>query len=919
MTNIRQALIILVATIVVSLYGEAAFAATLRVRVLSSSDDSPIEFASVGIFTVGKSYGKLTDQNGYAIFEVNYGTYDVTIGSTGYEGISVKNIKIAGDISLSYKLKPTTTLEEVVVTAKEGKDATSVSLIDRQAMEHLQPSSFTELTELLPGGKAKDPNMGSANLLRLREASNSSSSDNYNASSLGASFVVDGVPISANAEMQTSLDNNRTNRETVGKGVDMRAISTDDIESVEIIRGIASAQYGEVTSGVVNIKRKNTASRFEARFKADMQSQLFYVGKGFRMPSENWIMNISADYLNSRVDPRNTRENFRRVTTSIRSSKEWSDSTHTLNWNSSLNYSGIFERDKNDPDLTVNNTIDYFSSDKHNFSWNNTFVHRKKTKGFYRLSSLTAGISYATERINQEKTVSSSRVYPMPVSTVPGDHYVDFLPMVYDAKLLVDGKPFTFFSKVNSNFRYKIGSKIDNSLSVGAEWSTDKNFGRGQVYDPMRPIVAGNTSRPRAYSDVPALNRLSAYIENVSDLNIGENVFHISLGLRETQLVGLNSRYYLSGRPYFDPRINMKWTFPIVDVASNPLTFEIAGGIGQHTKMPVAAYLFPNKLYTDYTQLNYFTNDRDTRTINVKTFVEDLTNYDIKASRNFKWEIRGDISYLGNRLSVTYFREDMSNGFRKLGQVHIYKYNVYDASSYDPSTGRPPQIESLPSVPEERITVVGHHSNGSKSLKQGIEYTFSSRRFPIIRTRLTVNGAWFRTTLYNSQSQWIKPGVIINGKELQLAGLYNDRDGNIYESFNTNIMLDTDIPRLGLVFSISAQNVWFTLQKPLRKYGIPTDYIGTDGIIRPYTTADMEDVYLRHLVRTYSSTAFDTRRDPVQTDFNVKATKKLLKDRITIALYVNRLFSIAPDYERYGIVQRRYSSPYFGMELNLKL
>lgn len=908
--------LILLAT-AASLFWDVAYAASVHIRILSASDDSPVEFASVGLFDKGKVYGKLTDENGDVSIELPAGVYRLAIASTGFESLEINNLRIGSNSSFIYKLKPSTMLEEVVVTAKEGKDATSVSIIDRQAMEHLQPSSFTELTELLPGGKTKDPDMGAANLLRLREAANSSTSDDFNSSSLGASFVVDGVPVSTNAEMQKSLDNTRDGRQTVGKGVDMRAISTDDIESVEIVRGIASAQYGEVTSGVVNIKRKNSPSRFEARFKADMQSQLFYVGKGFRMPGNDWIMNFSLDFLNSKADPRNTRENFKRVTASVRSSKEWLNGS--LSWNSAFNYAGIFEKDKNDPDLTINNTIDYYTSDKHNFSWNNTLSYHRPKTGFYRLSTLTTGLSYAVERINQEKTVASSRVYPMPVSTQPGDHYVDFLPMVYDATLLVDGKPFTFFAKFNSNFRYKIGKSIDNSLSAGAEWSTDKNFGKGQVYDLMRPLVAGNTSRPRAFSDIPAINRLSAYIENVSDFAVGENTLHLSLGVRETQLIGLDSRYYLDSRPYFDPRVNLKWTFPVVLVRSNPMTFELAGGVGQHTKMPVASFLFPNLLYTDYAQLNYFTDDPATRTLNVRTFVEDITNFDIRPSRNLKWEIRGDISYLGNRLSITYFREDMSNGFRNTGQIHIYKYNVYDASSYDPSSGRPPQIENLSSVPEERISVIGHPSNGSKSLKQGIEYTFSTRRFPAIRTRLTVNGAWFRTTMSNSQSQWRKPGVVVNGKELQIAGLYDDREGNIYESFNTNFMFDTDIPRLGLIFSVAAQNMWFTLQRPLWKNGIPTHYIGTDGVIKPYTTSDMEDAYLRHLVRTFTSTAFDVRRVPVQTDINFKATKKLLKDKVTIALYVNRLFSIAPDYERYGMVQRRYSSPYFGMELNLKL
>lgn len=52
------------------------------------------------------------------------------------------------------------TLKEVIVTAREAGGMTSSSRISRSAMEHLQPTSFTDLLELLPGNISKDPGMG---------------------------------------------------------------------------------------------------------------------------------------------------------------------------------------------------------------------------------------------------------------------------------------------------------------------------------------------------------------------------------------------------------------------------------------------------------------------------------------------------------------------------------------------------------------------------------------------------------------------------------------------------------------------------------------------------------------------------------------------------------------------------------------
>lgn len=105
-------------------------------------------------------------------------------------------------------------LGEVVVTAQESRGLTSSSRIEKHAMEHLQPSSFADLLELLPGGSSKDPVLSANNHIRLREASPQGS--NYATSSLGTSFLVDGARISTNANMQQvsgAWESAATNRE----------------------------------------------------------------------------------------------------------------------------------------------------------------------------------------------------------------------------------------------------------------------------------------------------------------------------------------------------------------------------------------------------------------------------------------------------------------------------------------------------------------------------------------------------------------------------------------------------------------------------------------------------------------------------------------------------------------------------------
>ena len=268
----------------VALSATAAFASVggneLKLKVVDADSSSSLEFAAVSLRDSerGEIKGGYTDADGLFSVTLPSSGWTVEVSMVGYKPVR-RPLDIKGNMALTIRLESAESLAEVVVTAREVRNASSASLIDTTAMRHLQPSSFSDLMSLLPGGVTKDPEMGAVNTIALREANGiTSTGTDYMTSALGTAFVVDGIRLNTDADMQTTPDANRADRISSGKGVDMRSISTDDVESVEIVRGIPSVEYGELTSGLVNIKRKSGVSRFEARFKADTQSQLFYVG-----------------------------------------------------------------------------------------------------------------------------------------------------------------------------------------------------------------------------------------------------------------------------------------------------------------------------------------------------------------------------------------------------------------------------------------------------------------------------------------------------------------------------------------------------------------------------------------------------------------------------------------------------------------
>ena len=642
------------------------------------------------------------------------------------------------------------------------------------------------------------------------------------------------------------------------------------------------------------------------------------MGKGIELTDKQFTLNTGIDYLDSKIDPRNNRENFKRVTGSIRAEKRWTNGHWRLAFNSNLNYRGTFENDKNDPDLTPSGAIDSYESSNNALSLAGTLSLNNRKKGFFRSLSLTASASGSWDNIHQEKTVVPSKLSVVPTATQPGVHDAEILPSTYLASLDVNGNPFNAFVKAIATFNYNYRNWF-NIIKVGGDWRMNKNYGEGQLYDMRRPISIDITTRPRPFNDIPAEHNLAFFIEEASKLRLGKHRIDITAGLRSASLLNLDNRYVLDGKIYLDPRVNAKWALPRIG-ERKPLSIELSGGVGWHTKMPDISKLYPDLFYYDLIQLNFFSNENPAvNRMNVRTF-DDLTNYNLKAARNMKWEVRADFSIDDHRLSVTYFREKMTSGFRQGKSYTRYIYNRYSTEGLDPSTMTgPPDLADLTFTPDTILKVQSVHTNGSRILKEGVEFQYSSKRFPIIRTRLTVNGAWFRTTYNNSQPVYKRPSVVIDGRQIRYIGLYNEDDGYIRESFNTNFTFDTDIPRLKLGFSTSIQCMWFTSSQSMWESGVPIAYVNMEGEILPYTDAERNDMILQHLVESHYENNFKKRTIPIDANINIKVTKKICRDKIALALYVNRLVSYHPDYTLFGNTIRRTSNPYFGMEINFRL
>lgn len=445
----------------------------IRITVCDSINHEPLFLATISLTQDNHKIiaGSSDAQGEYLFPSVQTGVYKLKVSFIGYKTYT-DTIRITGDFSRHILLAPDqVVMQEVIVTARESHGMTSSSIIDRKAMEHLQPSSFSDLLELLPGGRSADPALNQVNPIRLREAGEGSSSSDYDVASRGVAFFINGTPINTGADMlyvsgEASTDDRK--RSTVNRGVDMRSISTDGIEQVEIIRGIPSVEYGNLTSGIVKIKRKMGGNHFNARFKADESSKLVYLGKGFEFPKRQIKINSDIDWLDAKADPRDNLENYKRLTFSLRLEKTWKTGPYNVFYSTHADYNGSFNTEKIDPDINRHKE-DSYKSRINRLSWiNNIEWQSENQTAFFNSLSFNSSVSFSKDKVDEVRYNSLSRAMAAPNSNEAGEHDGVFLPFQFVGTQKVDNRPFGAYVRLTGNFRLFI-AKTRQELKIGTD------------------------------------------------------------------------------------------------------------------------------------------------------------------------------------------------------------------------------------------------------------------------------------------------------------------------------------------------------------------------------------------------------------------------------------------------------------------
>ncbi len=253
---------------------------SLAGTVAEYGTDIPVIGAAVRL---GEDYlWTTTDVDGrFAFDKIQPGKYVLEVSCLGYVTAAVE-VDLTKDVDgLKVSMHESSlALDEVVVTAQKAKDGLSTSHnLGRDALNHLQLSNMTDVASLLPGGKTVNPDLTSENTFSLREGGSTAGN-----SSFGTAVEVDGVRLGNNASFGGM------------QGVDTRSVAVDNIESVEVITGVPSAEYGDLNSGMVKINTRKGRTPVNVSFSVNPRTYQTSVSKGIDLQEDNGVLNVSAEW-----------------------------------------------------------------------------------------------------------------------------------------------------------------------------------------------------------------------------------------------------------------------------------------------------------------------------------------------------------------------------------------------------------------------------------------------------------------------------------------------------------------------------------------------------------------------------------------------------------------------------------------------
>lgn len=544
--------------------------------IIKNEQGMVLPFANIFVKEVG--LGCATDNDGKFKISLKPGIYTFEVSYVGYKKKTISVEVKEGEISFVECILESEVFYigaiEVVASGVEDiipSEAVSKTFITGAEIEHFQATSLGDVLNLVPGiQKTDNPGIGKTAQVAIRGF------EVDKMSSFGTLVIVDGVPISNNANLQfQKWVSGITGPSNLGGSVDIRTIPADNIESVEVIRGVPSVRYGDMTSGVIVVKTRTGYQPHRLKIKANPDTREANIGGGFKL-----LNNVLSYNLNVAQSERNVRlkgDEFTRLTGQLAISRNFIN--NRLSLNSKIYAQKIFDEEQ--PRGDVYRTRNY----------NRGYTLQYAIWGEYTPENPVGYLTYNAFINYRRENSMKSKLVQSDVRILPSGDTVSS----YIGKIETRGSEWTVGSRVEYTRIFSIYG-FSHKMLAGLDIQYNANTGEGVIIDTLFNYYGPESGKlPYSFDDIPGQLLPSLYLEDkITGKFLGLN-FSLTLGFRYEMyrpykfnikgLWGKGNIIQSYNGTYFNPRANL-----ILYLTKDN---QIRLSVGTSSKSPAMSSIYP--------------------------------------------------------------------------------------------------------------------------------------------------------------------------------------------------------------------------------------------------------------------------------------------------------------------------------------
>lgn len=877
-------------------------------KVVDAKTGEPVIGAAVNVEDTG--IWAISDENGtFFLPDIRPGDYAVQFSCLGFVDKRLSFVVKKDIPNLTIKLDQNTlALNSVVVTAERDKEGMNTSLkFGANALNHLQMSNVTDISALLPGGKTVNPDLTTDNAVSLRSGGLAAGN-----AAFGTALEVDGVRVGNNASFGAM------------SGTGTRNISTENVQSIEVITGVPSAEYGDLNSGMVRINTRKGLTPWNITFAVNPRTYQASASKGIDLMKNRGVLNVSAEWTRATQKLSSPYTSYTRRGFSASYSNTFKN-VLKFEAGATGNIGGM--NTKNDPDAYKGT----WSKVRDNVLRANTSLTWLLRKSWITNLKLDASVNYNDNRSQDHAYGSSASMLPAVHSELAGYYLADRLPVSYFSDKVIDSKELDYAASLKYEWFKKSGKRL-SKLKAGVQWKANGNVGEGEYYKD--PSVAANGYRPRPYSQYPFMHNVAAYLEEDYTFPIGKTSLQISAGLRLENLFVKDTDY--KNVSSLSPRFNAKWK-----ISDN---LSIRGGWGVSEKLPSFYILYPVQKYRDIQTFGFSHGDSSSYVYYTQPY-KMLFNENLKWQKNYNAEFGIEAYFLRTSVSLVGFFNKTKNPYTYQNIYTPFSYNIMSVPSgytvpdnpeirVDSQTGQVYMRGSNEEFWTPMATKVTDKTffesqmpgNGDDIYRTGAELIVDFPELAPIRTkfRLDANYAythyidntlnwtyrtgWSHTSLSNRSYQYV--GIYANGGE---SGTYNGKESH---SLNANLTAITHIPEARIVITCRLEMSLLSRFRNLSRYqgkeyaynvnadGVesiggsiydsnnytairPVKYMDENGDVHDFTDKEASDpAFANLIIKSGNAYTFSQDGYGAYLSANLSVTKEI-GDHVSLSFFAN--------------------------------